>query len=388
MTARILVKAAAMAVLAMGWLAGMKSAKADILFIDTNDQAIEREAILDLGRRYGETVHIVKADGPELEEIFAKAERGELELTTVVGSGHSGGTSFAGKNGSAYSLGKLVEKYPAAQSQVRHFIGLGCYTGTKYNALEWQTRFPNATLIAGFNGLAPSGHWSARFLRQVYSTIGNARRNAGGDENLAERLGSQAEQDALKRILRGLDSVKITVASFQVCEQFYDPKPKNREKLADEVRAGRSIFNGYFRAWQHDDPPANPHAPSALRTFYNDVQEYLGVAPEEEREELLKIKEQTIRLIYFGNVKKAWARHHADEITAANRALAAANLQTLPTEQEIAGMTRRQIVDLSRSLGYAEASLGEGEDADAARRMIESAKNELVELDVPFNWID
>src|SRR5688500_15155647 len=69
------------------------NAHADILFIDTNNQGVEQRTIDELGRRYGERVHVVKGDGPELEEVFRRADAGEFKLRTIVGSGHSSGTS-------------------------------------------------------------------------------------------------------------------------------------------------------------------------------------------------------------------------------------------------------------------------------------------------------
>ena len=381
-------RAAALAATMM--LVGAGTAHADILFVDTNDQAIERRTIDELARQYGETVHIVKGDGPEIEEIFRRAQAGEIELTTIVGSGHSSGTTFTGANGSLSGIDEMLEKYPSVRDQVRHFIGLGCYTGTRYSAAEWQGRFPNATFLAGFNGLAPSGHWSARFLRQVFTSIMTARRNAGGtDEALANRLGSDPQAiRSLHRILAALDSVKITVASFQTCEEFFDPKGRTREKIKEEVQAGLSVFRQYLNAWSREDVPENPHAPSPLRTFYNDVQEYLGVATPEEREELAKAKDQAIRLIYFGNVKANFADSlDPEEVAAVNTTLEAAGMDKLPEPSAIPGMTRQALVRAVQGLSWRLDGL-EGEGAEAAKALYQRYQNELIDLQVPFSWID
>ncbi len=368
------------------------AARADILFIDANDQAIERQKIEELGRKYGERVHIVKGDGPELDDVFRRAAAGEFTLPTIIGSGHSSGMIFMGKAGSLYGVDELLAKYPTVRNGVRHFIGLGCYTGTKYHALEWQTRFPNASVIAGFNGIAPSGTWSARFLDQVYTTIGNARARVGGSsDRLAEKLGDDAASLAdLKRVLSGLSSVNITVGSFVLCEQFYDPKNRSRKVAAADIDIGRRELARYLdpTGWNGiADVPANPHAPSPLRTFYNDVQDYLGSAPSSERDELRKVKDQTIRLIYFNNVKKAWSRAHEADRAAANVALAAAGKATIPDAAAMAGMTRKQIVELVNQLQDAKTSVT-GVGSDAAIRLIDASLKELKDLDVPFSWID
>lgn len=370
---------------------GAGVARAEILFIDTNDQAVERRTIEELGRQHGERVIIVKGDGPELEEVFRRADAGEIKLRTIVGSGHSSGTTFTGTNGSMSGIDDVLAKFPSVKEQVRHFIGLGCYTGTKYAAAEWQGRFPNATVIAGFNGIAPSGHWSARFLNQVFTSVMAARRSAGGsDDALAERMGSDpASIASLKRVLSALDSVKITVASFQMCEEFFDPKGRTRAKIKDEVQAGLNVFNQFLNGWGRDDVPANPHAPSPLRTFYNDVQEYLGSATIEERETLVKAKEQAIRLIYFGNVKANFAKRlDLAEVTAANEALKAANIEEkFPEASAIPKMTRREITSAISSLSWRVNAL-EGESGVAAKALLERFQKQLIELDVPFSWID
>ena len=370
------------------------TAHAEILFIDANDQAVERRTMDDLARQYGERVIYVKGDGPELEEVFRRAEAGEIKLTTIVGSGHSSGTIFMGGGGSLSDsgIGEVLKKYPGAAQQVRHFIGLGCYTGTRYAASEWQARFPNATLLAGFNGIAPSGTWSARFLKQVFTATMDARRRAGGtDDALARRLGDNAaSMRQLKDILSGLESVRITVASFQICEQFYDPKGRTREKIKEELAAGLRVFDQYFGAWGQEDVPANPHAPGPLRTFYNTLQEYLGVATGDERADLIKKKEQTIRLIYFGNVKKNFARSVSDADTAAaNKVLETAGVEgRFPAPSSISTMTRRQLTSLVNELSWKVENLPAGPESDAAKTMLARYKNEIVDLQVPFSWIE
>ena len=386
------IKRFAMTLVAAASLLASGAARADILFIDTNDQAIERQKIEELGRKYGERVHIVKGEGPEMEDILRRANEGEFKLPTIVGSGHSSGMIFMGKGGSVYGFDDLLKKYPNVKNGVRHFLGLGCYTGTKYHALEWQTRFPNASVIAGFNGIAPSGTWSARFLDQVYSTIGNARVRAGGtSEKLAERLGDDASSlSDLKRVLSGLSSVNITVGSFVLCEQFYDPKNRSRTVAVADIDIGRRELARYLdpTGWNGiADVPANPHAPSPLRTFYNDLQDYLGSAPSSERDELRKVKDQTIRLIYFNNVKKAWSRDHEADRAAANVALAASGKATIPDAAAMAGMTRKQIIELVNQLQDAKPSVT-GMGSDAAIRLIDAAQKQLKDLDVPFSWID
>lgn len=419
-------KSRAAAIATFVFLAG-GTAQADILFIDTNNQAIEKTTLDELGRQYGERVHVVKGDGPELEEIFRRANAGEINLRTIVGSGHSSGTGFSGQGGSlTSSIDDLLKKYPDAQNQVRHFIGLGCYTGTKYSQAEWQSRFPNATVLAGFNGLAPSGYWSAKFLKGVFNAIMAARRAAGAtDDAFATRLGTNnAAVATLKQTLGALDSVRITVASFQICENFWDPKGRTREKVKAEIEAGLRVMQGYLNGWGHDDVPADPHAPSPLRTFYNDVQAYLGDASIEERAELIKAKDQTIRLIYFKNVKTNVVRSITDEeIAKANEAFVAAGTKygwgddakpmRFPSRDALSKMTRKQIADLFSSMGYnlptapepvapvtpsadgtttaPAATTPAGPTAAqvaATKALYEKLKKELVDLDVPFSYID
>ena len=361
------------------------NAHADILFIDTNNQGVEQRTIDELGRRYGERVHVVKGDGPELEEVFRRADAGEIRLRTIVGSGHSSGTSFGGAGGSlTANIDKVLAQFPNAREQVRHFIGLGCYTGTKYNTAEWQSRFPNATVIAGFNGIAPSGTWSARFLDTVMTSIMSARSAAGGsDDAFARRLATNSSAvNSLKQSLAALQAVRITVASFQICDNFWDPKGRSVEKVRTEIQQGLNMMRGYLNGWGHDDVPPDPHAPSPLRTFYNDLQAYLGNATPEEREELVKAKEQTIRLIYFTNVKQNFARTLSDaDIAKANEAFEVAGTKRgygddakpmrFPTRQQIATMKRGEIANLISSMGYSIPSALDPASVEAHKRLVE-----------------
>ncbi len=386
-----LAAAAAVAILAV---AG--HARADILFVDVNDQKVERDAAVEMARRHGQRIHVVTGNDKiesGLEEIYARAGRGEISLDTVVISGHSGGTSFFGKNGylSYEKLKGLAERHPAANRQVRHFIGLGCYTGTPFSAAEWGTLFPSLTTASGFDGIGPSGVWSARFMSQVYGAIADARARAGSEDRLATRLaGDVTAMRDVKSALAALQAVKITNASFALCEQFYKttgtPAPAAlRTAVEDRTR---SVFSSYYDgSYGYEDVPTDINAPSPLRSYYALVQSYLPVAPASERARLLELKDQALRLIYFVAVKKNWSRAHAADRAAANRALAGLGVQ-VPDGATLATTRRREVVELVTKLLEAEPKLGDGSDAEAARRVIAAAKRELLELKTPVEWID
>ena len=71
------------------------TASADILMLDVNIQEGERKAVQKLATEFGEDANFVVGAKTKdflvlLEVEFAKAERGETDVTTIVFSGHSG----------------------------------------------------------------------------------------------------------------------------------------------------------------------------------------------------------------------------------------------------------------------------------------------------------
>jgi hypothetical protein len=366
----------------IGTLAAMSawaaSAKADIVFIDTNDQKVERDAAEKLGKKYGERVLVIQ-DGKQLDDLFRLAEQGKVEITTIVASGHSEGETFLGTKGYVGTFDALAQKYPKAAAQVRSFFGLGCYTGTPYAAGEWQRRFPGATVIAGFSGLAPTGDFSASFLTQVYTTIADAQKKAGSSQKLAEKLaGDKAAREGLERTLQTLDAMKATTGSYSVCGDFHDPKPMTKEKLEHQVNDLGGIYAQYFQGSK--DLP-KPHDESPLRAYYSTVQHYLRYAPDARKADLKKSMEQSVRLLYFDNVRKHWMKDHGADLKKLNEALKAANYPYVP-EDDVTKMSRYQIVETANKL-----EMWRSRDK-ALQATADSFVSQLRDLDVPFPWIE
>lgn len=381
---RIAARAASLAALCL-LFAG--PAKADVVFVDANDQPKERAEAEALAKKYGETIHVVTAGrasiDDQLSELFQKAERGEIELGTLIVSGHSNGEWFFGKNGGIYGLDDLAKKFPKAAETVKSFIGLGCYSATRYNALEWQRRFPDASVIAGFGGSAPSGDWSVKYLTQVFTTIANARKRAGGTQKLAEKLGKdRSAKRALESTLQTLESMRVTTGTYQVCGDFHDPKPVSKDHLERAALVeGPREYQRYFTG-ELPIPADTHHSP--LRQYYNDLHDYLAYADDNERAALLPTREQAIRLVFFENVKKAFSKNHADDVDALNAALdKAGETVRFPDAATLASMDRKAVLDLVDELEDAKKSLKDPK----AKDFVNTVRNELKDLAVPPEWI-
>lgn len=80
--------------------------------------------------------------------------------------------------------------------------------------------------------------------------MAGARRDAGGtDASLDERFARPDVLDGFKRLLAGLDAVRITNSGFRLCDNFYSAKPQpSSQALADEVAdRTRTVFQRYLR---------------------------------------------------------------------------------------------------------------------------------------------
>src|SRR5687768_9348927 len=102
---------------------------ADIVLVDVNKQSGERAVVEELARDSGRESHVVDGVKTEdllsnLDRVFAAAERGEIDLETLVLSGHSDGSTFSSGDGDRQLLRSHLDdlrvKYPKAFGQVRN----------------------------------------------------------------------------------------------------------------------------------------------------------------------------------------------------------------------------------------------------------------------------
>lgn len=83
-----------------------------------------------------------------------KEKKGKLQNFTI--SGHDGGGSFGGNKGGfdRFQLAEMIGEYQDI-NEVSSVLLLGCYTGVQNEIYAWKKIFPQARLIAGYDGAAP-----------------------------------------------------------------------------------------------------------------------------------------------------------------------------------------------------------------------------------------
>lgn len=184
-----------------------------ILFVDTNDSALEIETAEKAACARGEKMMIVPKDYKEYHAVIGKVEAaknavkkcgakhkdkayekctevrddfdtvhrelykfkiGKREIknatedalkeikklngkmSSIIISGHDGGGSFGGHKGrfTKEELGEMIGKYKDI-NEVKSLMLLGCYTGVQKEIIDWKKLFPDVKMIAGYDDSAP-----------------------------------------------------------------------------------------------------------------------------------------------------------------------------------------------------------------------------------------
>ncbi len=106
----------------------------------------------------GNNDFIYSATEKALNEMAAQG----VKVTSVIGSGHSGGSSFGGRYGGITfrALQKLIKNAYQSRPQLLDSFGSvflwGCNTNNPHMPEQWMTAFPSIYMVAGFQGSAPS----------------------------------------------------------------------------------------------------------------------------------------------------------------------------------------------------------------------------------------
>lgn len=92
----------------------------------------------------------------EMKEELEKLKKSHSSLENLMISGHDGGGHFGGSKQSftKQEVAEVMAQYPEVNN-VKSVMLLGCYTGVQKEVLDWENIFPDARLIAGYDGSAP-----------------------------------------------------------------------------------------------------------------------------------------------------------------------------------------------------------------------------------------
>lgn len=279
-----------------------------------------------------------QAAAREIQEIEKKRERIDVQISaklselkaagktvdSLIISGHSNGSAIFGETDHVLTqkeIMKLRSDHPEAFLRARHVMLLGCYTTTEIARVSWREIFPNATLIAGFDGQSPG-----RYLKEsrdfVTGVLGTADRL--DKENFARS--APHTKEVVDKALRALESVRNTNSAIDYCTYGIEGIAKRKAKCDDQWLTypyfRRDIEARFLGPDATEEPLPGGQGP--LRAFYTSLQQLCPVEnatvaiPPDRREEFKAMrihdKERTLRLLFWGNVQKNYGVYHAKEI--------------------------------------------------------------------------
>lgn len=257
----------------------------------------------------------------KLRELKAAGKRVDSFLV----SAHSDGATLSGETSYALEqteLSALKSAHPEL-FEVRHVLLLGCYTTTETSTMMWREHFPGASLIAGFEGRAPSRKRPAasNFITDVMAAADRLDK-----ENMRrqEPLGRQAVTQAL----RALESVRITTSAIDYCTHRVEGIPGVKVSCDDQwLTFGAMVSEMDRRFLSTENPTENPPrevSGTVLRSFYNRLQALCPVEntsyPEDQKQSFKALREQmrdrTLRMIFWWNVHKNFGVYYERDINA------------------------------------------------------------------------
>ena len=264
----------------------------------------------------------------QLEEISAKLKTDKKKVDSMVISGHSNGTNLSGESGLMLNRNDFVDiqkKYP--DMSPRHLLLMGCYTATDQARKSWREGFPKASLIAGFDNIAPlrTRPASSAYIIETMATADRLDR-----EQLANGIKPEKQ---IQEAFKALESFRQTNASLDYCHAVVDKRPPGSEacdkQWQDFIPLVNQIHADYFASPPKKDPPEQTQG-TELRAFYTQLQRICDVrtarsiastqVAEWERYRATAI-DQTIRLIFWRNVQKNYSRYYEKDLKAAQAIL-------------------------------------------------------------------
>ena len=329
------------------------SARADILLLDVNDQEGERKAVQKLAKQFGEDANLVLGAKTKdflvfLEIEFAKAERGETDVETIVFSGHSPtGREFKSEDGDREimlaHLAAMAPKYPKAFAQVRHVMLMGCMAGVKDDIGSWSGLFPNVVAAAGFNGVGPSGRPSEQFLKSVLRDIKKREKAAGGIDAFAALLADdQAAIDGWAKTLASLDAVQKTEWGLELCGSYH-----TNQKMTEDTpaRLSRLLNDAYFACRDAHRSCKDPLQKKAqLRELYLGTEKH--VRPGSTNVALVDSQQKKVyKLLHYDDFAKGWIAKNGARLDNASR-----RIPGFPSAATFAASDRAAQLDAARVL--------------------------------------
>jgi hypothetical protein len=332
----------------------------------------------------------------KLEGFLKKIELGSRIFDKIIISGHNGLGDFYGDTGSLSiaELEKLLEQFPRLRSNAQSLFLWGCYTTTPYKVTSlWQVLFPNAKIIAGYNGMSARSDSSAniRYLGDLLSIV----------EPLGESDNTQEVIDKINAIPK-IENLNFAVFQKQtntyVSKKFNgdiaEAQSQNCRSAESKIESSRRIFECYYFANlpNCENVPANEHQ-SELRSTYNFLQAVDGCNDRSQGE--LMSTSVTIRLIKFRNILKNFAFFYGDKLKEANTILTELNApaNVMIPDFSVAKLSRAQVLlFLKNYYDFLQISSAKKNKKSLILRvtylLMSKSLYQLSAACVPFGWVE
>lgn len=254
-----------------------------------------------------------KFDSGKLNQTLKEIKGNGIKLSSVIISGHDGNGHFGGELGDLddKSIGEAFKANEPVGDNIRSLLLWGCYT-TNLGSLEynWKKNFPNANMIAGFDGMGPSKDRPAnhQYLEDVLKQ--------------EKRLTEARDNKQIRGIIENIRGLGQTASAICVNQDTVVTPTKIRSiKKEKEVcinstsNSMQQVYECYLKAQPEcpDVPKETSRGP--LRDFYNFLQnrshcEEIELAMGIQRPDRATV----IRLIFDKEVRKNFQNHCNSEL--------------------------------------------------------------------------
>ncbi len=250
----------------------------------------------------------------ELERL--KAAGGKLANFII--SGHDGGGTYSGHKGeiSRGDIGEVLSQFPEVNN-VKSVMLLGCYTAVPNEVIHWKQTFPNAKLIAGYDGIAPAsdklaGHqYLEDLLRREPTILAQAdqsrlntflRTNIRGLSLMNVGVYVELECVGPNKLYYGLDNQSRVIRPLDIREC------EGKEELVGKIGADIT------RYYEGESEPPTDTTNGELRKIYNQGRRYEHCGANLNREYSM---EQAFNLLFYNGIKNNFARYYANDLARA-----------------------------------------------------------------------
>lgn len=364
---------------------------ADTVFLDHNNAPKEVAVARELARSKGEPFVLVRPDKASLDSLFAKAERGDVDMRHLILSGHSSGQRVWGEgaDGTRHESGiddfkELKAKYPKAFNQVQHITFMSCYAGSAGNSAQWAGVFEKARVIAGFYGSGPSKDQPA-----AHQMLKNTELMARTIDKKPTLSPQQALLTAKSMANQPGSNVTLFAVRVDGVHHALGQKVTPLDQAQDRVNLLQAqAYEPFFNATAgHERTPTN-HARSPLRDYYNALHAYGNALPSDswQANDVSTKVEQTIRLIYFDVIVGKFQQTHQGTIDAA-RAEAVANPNLgVSIPQDLTKLSRAEILKLTDTLSSSN-DVNSHINLQSLRDLLRDGLKNLDPSVIPSTWI-